>query len=74
MKLRGEAEIKKFSFDGYDGTITTWLVPYIAPGDAAVLHDADYDYKDGRYFVRAVKTEFSSSGGTREVELGFRLS
>ena len=74
MKLRGEAEIKKFSFDGYDGTITTWLVPYIAPGDAAVLHDADYDYKDGRYFVRAVKTEFSSSGGTREIELGFRLS
>ena len=61
MKLRGEAEIKKFSFDGYDGTITTWMVPYIAPGDAAVLHDADYDYKDGRYFVRAVKTEPTAS-------------
>ena len=74
MKLRGESERKRLTFDGYDGSITTWLVPFVIPGDSANLHDADYDYKDGRYFVRAVKTEFSSSGGTREVELGFRLS
>ena len=74
MKLRGESERKRLTFDGYDGSITTWLVPFVIPGDSANLHDADYDYKDGRYFVRAVKTEFSSSGGTREVELGFRLT
>ena len=74
MKLRGESERKRLTFDGYDGSITTWLVPFVIPGDSAHLHDADYDYKDGRYFVRAVKTEFSSSGGTREVELGFRLT
>ena len=74
MKLRGESEHKRLSFDGYDGSITTWLVPFIIPGDCADLRDADYDYKNGRYFVRAVKTEFSSSGGTREIELGFRLS
>lgn len=73
MKLRGESEHKRLSFDGYDGSIDTWLVPYITPGDSAVLHDADYDYKDGKYYVRAVKTQFSSSGGKREVELGFRL-
>lgn len=74
MKLRGESERKRLTFDGYDGSITTWLVPFVIPGDSANLHDAEYDYKDGRYFVRAVKTEFSSSGGTREVELGFRLT
>ena len=74
MKLRGESEHKKLSFDGYDGSITTWLVPNAIPGDCADLHDADYDYKDGRYFIRAVKTEFSSSGGKRQIELGFRLS
>lgn len=74
MKLRGESEHKRLTFDGYDGTITTWLVPFVIPGDCAVLHDAEYDYKDGRYYVRAVKTGFGSSGGTREIELGFRLS
>lgn len=74
MRLRGESEHKRLSFDGYDGSITTWLVPFIMPGDCANLHDADYDYKNGRYYVRAVKTEFGSSGGTRTIELGFRLT
>lgn len=74
MKLRGEAEHKRLTFDGYDGSITTWLIPHIQPGDSAELYDRDYDYKNGKYYVRAVKTGFSSSGGTREIELGFRLS
>ena len=73
MKLRGESEHKRLTFDGYDGNIVTWLVPYIKPGDKAVIHDSDYEYKDGSYYVRAVKTEFSSDGGKRTVELGYRL-
>ena len=73
MKLRGESEHKRLTFDGYDGNIVTWLVPYIKPGDKAVLHDRDYEYKDGSYYVRAVTTEFSADGGTRTVELGYRL-
>lgn len=74
MKQRGESEVRRFSFDGYDGTITTWMIPYCQPGDVAQLHDADYEYKDGRYYVRSVTTEFSSSGGKRTIELGIRLS
>ena len=50
------------------------MVPYCEPGCVAELHDADYDYKDGRYYVRAVTTEFGSNGGKRTIELGIRLS
>ena len=74
MKLRGESEHKRLTFDGYDGNIVTWLVPYIQPGDKAVLHDKDYEYKDGSYYVRAVSTEFSADGGKRTVDLGYRLT
>ncbi|MBR2862400.1 MAG: hypothetical protein IKB97_02410 [Bacteroidaceae bacterium] len=74
MKQRGEEELLRRSFDGYDGSITTWLIPECMPGDIANLHDEDYPKKDGAYFVRSVTTEFSSSGGSRKVELGFRLS
>lgn len=73
MRSRGESELKRRSFDGYEGDITTWLYPRIVPADAAVLHDPDYEYKDGKYFVTAVTTEFGSDGATRKVELGFRL-
>lgn len=74
MKQRGETEVKRLSFDGYDGTITTWMIPYCEPGYVAELRDPDYDYKDGRYYVRAVTTEFSRDGGKRTIELGIRLS
>ncbi len=74
MKARGELEVKRRTFDGYDGSITTWLVPECVPGDCANLHDGDYPQKDGCYFVRSVTTEFSKSGGKRKIELGFRLS
>lgn len=74
MRQRGLTEVKRLSFDGYEGNITTWLIPYCKPGDAAELRDEDYPEKDGRYFVQAVTTEFSRDGGKRTVELGFRLS
>lgn len=74
MRLRGESEHKRLTFDGYDGNIVTWLVPYVKPGDKAELHDPDYEYKDGAYYVRSVETEFSADGGTRIVELGYRLT
>ena len=66
-------EHKRLTFDGYDGNIVTWLVPYIKPGDTAELHDRDYQYKDGSYYVKAVETTFSAAGGARTVELGYRL-
>ncbi len=74
MKARGELEVKRRSFDGYDGSITGWLVPPCVPGDSATLHDADYPCKDGTYFVAAVSTEFSAAGGKRKVNIGFKLS
>lgn len=74
MKSRGEAEVKRLTYDGYEGNITTWLVPECYPGCTADLHDEDYVYKDGRYFVNAVTTEFGKDGGKRTVELGFKLS
>lgn len=73
MRQRGQAELLRRTYDGYDGTITSWLVPQCKAADTAVLHDAEYPEQDGSYFVRSVKTTLSASGGTRELTLGFRL-
>lgn len=74
MTSRGQAELKRHSYTGYDGCITTWLVPYVKPGDMATLHDRDYEHKDGSYYVQSVTTTFGSNGGSRQIELGFKLS
>ena len=74
MRSRGESEVRRLTFDGYDGSITTWLVPVAVPGDSAELYDRDYEYKNGKYFIRSVTTEFGPEGATRTIELGFRLN
>lgn len=74
MRARGELEVKRRTFDGYEGSITTWLIPMCRPADSVTLHDADYEYKNGTYFVTSVTTEFSKDGGKRKIDLGFRLA
>ena len=74
LKKRGEEELKYLVFDGYEGSITTWLVPYVEPGYSAKIYDAEYEYKKGTYYVVSVTTTFSESGGARKVELGRKLS
>ena len=73
MRARGDSEVKRRSYDGYEGSLTGWLIPYVDAGDSVALHDADYCHKDGKYFVTAVETEFSEGGGKRKIELGIKL-
>lgn len=61
-------------YDGYEGSFTGWLVPYVKPTDIVSLHDEQYEYKDGNYYVVGTEVEFSSSGGHRKIELGRRMS
>lgn len=74
MKARGELEVKRRTFDGYEGSITGWLIPMCRPADSVTIRDEDYPYKDGTYFVTSVATEFGKEGGKRKIDLGFRLS
>ena len=74
MKARGELEVKRRTFDGYEGSITGWLIPMCKPADSVTIKDKDYPYKEGTYFVNSVTTEFGKEGGSRKIDLGFRLS
>ncbi len=74
MQNRAEIEYNLRKMDGYEGSITTWLIPSIIPGDTAILNDEDYEYKDGRYYVTAVTTTFGESGANRKIQLGKKLA
>lgn len=73
MKARAESELKRRSYSGYDGSITTWLIPECEPGCKASIHDADYPKKNGIYYVNSVTTTFDKGGGSRKVGLSFKL-
>ena len=73
LERRAEEELKIRAYTGYEGTITGWLVPYVEPAMMVEIRDSDYEYKNGKYYVVAVETSFSKSGGVRKITLGKRI-
>lgn len=67
-------ELKRHSYDGYEGKITGWLVPFVQPSYTARIIDKDYPERQGGYFVDAVETTISASGGIRVVSISLKLS
>ncbi len=73
LKERAEEEIKKYKYSGYEGSLTSFLVPQAVPAMTAQITDTQFGRK-GSYFVEKVKTRFGTSGARREVHLGIKLS
>lgn len=67
-------EFEKLKFDGYKGSFTTFGVPYVRPGDTAILSDPDYPERAGAYQVETVKTTFGMNGFRREVSPERKIS
>lgn len=74
LKQRGLDEMKYLAYDGYEGSITGWLIPFVEPTYSAHIHDKEYEFKNGSYYVVSVTTTFSENGGVRKVELGRKLT
>lgn len=75
MEKVAESELSRRSADSYEGSIDTWLIPYVEPTYTAKISDQDYKSKNGSYYVTKVVTQFSeSSGGLRTVTIGLKLS
>lgn len=68
-----QIELDRYSFDGYQGQITTFLQPFAAPGMVAQVRDNVYGQRSGTYFIESVETSFGMSGARRKVELGVKI-
>lgn len=73
LAMLAQQELDRRSYDGYDGTITTFLAPAVAPTDTAVITDPIYGKRDGSYYVEAVETTFGTSGARRKVDIGIKV-
>ncbi len=72
LKNAANEKLEKYRYDGYEGSITTFLIPYAAPNMTADVTDTEFG-RSGRYLVEKVKTTFGRSGARREVHLGIKL-
>jgi len=74
LKKQAMEEASKLKYDGFDGTLTTFLYPYAEPLMVAVLDDPQYDgSRNGQYLIDSVTTKFGMGGARRIVELGKKI-
>jgi hypothetical protein len=74
LEKRAKEEILKYKYNGYKGSITTFLRPNVAVGNVAVIQDKEYPDRDGKYIVDKVTTTFGTNGARRVIELGLKVS
>lgn len=73
LEKLAEAELKKMKYDGFDGDVVSFLVPYATRGMKAKLIDEEHPNREGNYFIKKVVTTFDTGGARRKVTLGSRL-
>ena len=69
-----EEELKKWSYTGYEGSLTSWLTPYATYGMRAKIIDTKYPEREGTYFINSVRTTFDQHGGRRVLSLGKKVA
>jgi hypothetical protein len=73
LKKMGEERLRRFYYEGYRGSFTTFGEPFVKHGDIIKLRDKVLPEREGAYFVKSVKRKFGVSDGYRqEIEIDIR--
>lgn len=67
------AEIEKLKYDGFDGDVTSFLIPFATRGMKAKIIDSEHQNREGSYFIKKVVTTFGTGGARRKVTIGAKL-
>lgn len=73
LKEMAQAEIDKLKYDGFDGSVTSFLVPFATRGMEARLIDKELKNIDEKYFIKEVETTMGTGGSRRKISIGTRL-
>lgn len=65
---------EKFRYAGYEGKITTFLIPYCEPGYKAIIDDPRYPERNGDYIIESLEVGYGVSGARRNVEIGVKIN
>lgn len=74
LKKLGEAELSELKYNGYEGTITGFLIPYATRAMNVEIRDRNYPERTGSYFIPKVTTTYGTGGARRTIELSSKIS
>lgn len=74
LEAKAKEYLKQLTYTGYRGDLTSFGQPFCGLGWAAFVRDRDFPDRDGRYYIKAIKVNFSSTAGySRVLSLGIKL-
>lgn len=73
LQSMADKKQKQLSYDGYEGKITAFLLPYCEPGYRAIIDDKKYPDRGGNYLVDTTEIMYGMSGARRTVGIAFKL-
>lgn len=73
LEEMAHAELKKLKYDGFEGSVKSFLVPYATHGMVAVIRDKEHPNREGKYFIKKVVTIYGGSGARREITISNKL-
>ena len=73
MEEMAHAEMQKLKYDGFEGSVKSFLIPYASHGMTAVIKDKEHPNREGKYFIKKVVTSFGSNGARREISISNKL-
>lgn len=73
LKQIATDKLKELKYDGYEGSISAFLVPFADRGMATKVKDTKYPSREGNYLIEKVKVTSGVNGARRTVYLGNKL-
>lgn len=68
-----KAEIQKYKYSGYRGSVNCFISPYAEPTMTALLNDVQFPERSGSYFIESTEVKYGLQGARRKVTLGIKL-
>ena len=66
--------IKKYWYEGWEGTFETFGLPFVNHGDVAILRDKVLPERNGAFLVKKVNYEMGMNGFRQKIEVDIKLS
>ena len=73
MKKAAEAELLKLKYNGFEGSVKTFLIPFATRGMTAEIIDKEHSNREGKYFIKKAVVSFSTNGARRDVTISNKL-
>ncbi|WP_312357269.1 hypothetical protein [Sphingobacterium multivorum] len=73
LERMAKTHLERAKYDGYDGDVTSFLIPYATRGMAAEIIDKKHVNRQGKYFIKKVVTTFGTGGARRKVSISNKL-